>query len=337
MRLPYFDYATTTSLPEVLSLLNEYQEDAVLMGGGTDLIPTLKRRLLKPRLVIDLARMPGLRYIRMDGPMVKIGAAATLDDVLTSDSARSYFPALIQAVASIGAVSIQHHRATLVGNLMLNTRCRYYNQSQFWRSGKAPCFKAGGQTCFAEERGEKCRSVYQSDGGAAILSLAAMVHVQSLNGDRIISAANLFTGQGEKPFKLEPSEMVTEILLPIPVGAAAGSYQKLRFRSAIDYPLVGAAATVEFNKGKTRIESARLALTGISSAPLLIRQAGVWLVQNYNPAQGPEAAQQVVAEAARLAMAETQLYPVDNIGATAAYRQKMIPVMARRAITAALK
>ena len=147
MRLPSFEYRSPTTLGEALALLREHGAAAAVLAGGTDLIPRLRNRLVKADLVVSLKNIPGLDDIAVQGLNLEIGARASLKRIMTHPEVVSSLPGLIEALASVGAPAIQHETGTIGGNLLCETRCLQYNQSEWWRSGREPCFKNGGQVC----------------------------------------------------------------------------------------------------------------------------------------------------------------------------------------------
>jgi 4-hydroxybenzoyl-CoA reductase beta subunit len=298
------------------------------LAGGSDLLVRLKQRLLQPRLLLSLTGIPTLSYIREQDNEVCIGAMTTLKEVIASSLIHKYFPALHEAARTVGSVAIQHARGTVGGNICQETRCIYYNQSKFWRSARNLCYKAGGQTCFADVQGQKCRSVCQSDLAPALMALAAMLEIRNSGQQRIAPLDLFYTGAGDEPFDLAPDELVTEIRIPLPPKNSSSAYQKLRYRNAVDYPLVSAACSISLYKGA--VDTARVVVGAMSAAPLLVTEAADHLWRK-------EPNEETVNEAARIAKAHAMTYPVDNVGSTAAYRQKMVYVLVRRSLTEALE
>lgn len=328
MKLPAFDYLAPESLEEALKLLSDHGEQASLLAGGTDLLVRLKQRLAQPAHLVSLKKLEELNYIREKDDQVEIGAMTPLASILDSDLIHLHFPALVQAVRLVGAPPIQHFRGTIGGNLCLETRCLYYNQSAFWRSGRTPCHKDHGETCYAEENSDRCRSANQSDGACALMALGATVVLTSVRGERTLPIEEFFTGKGEKPFALEPDELVTEIRLSVPGNGHGSGFQKLTYRSAIDFALVSAAAWVAV--ADSHITAARIAVGGAGAAPLL-------LVEAANPLIGKNISDDAaVQEAARQVFKRAPAFMVNNLGSTLEYRSKMSEVMSKRAIQVAL-
>ena len=164
MRLPQFTYHSPDTLKGVLALLHEHRDQAGVLAGGTDLLVRMKHRLAGPKVLVSLKHLDTLSYIKEGSGMLCIGAKTPIIDVIRSDRVRQQAPALVQACERIGAVSIQHFRGTIGGNILQDNRCIHYNQSQIHRSGRQPCHKDGGKICYARDEADRCNSTCQSDG-----------------------------------------------------------------------------------------------------------------------------------------------------------------------------
>jgi len=313
---------------EALTMLADHADQAAVLAGGTDLIVRMKQGLIQPPFLISLKNLYDLSYIRQESAQIVIGARMSLVSLQDSKLIQTHFPALADAARLIGAPSIQHVRGTIGGNLCLETRCLYYNQSAFWRSGRPPCHKDHGEICYAEENSDRCRSANQSDGACALMGLGARIVLNSTKGKRAVPIEDFFTGRGERPFAAEPDELVTEIQVPTPGEGEGNSFHKLTYRSAIDYCLVSATARVAVKEG--RISEARLAIGGAGASPLLLKEAADRLV-------GKEVHDKhAVEEMAKQVRNHASAFMVDNLGSTLEYRKKMSGVMAKRAMEDAL-
>jgi 4-hydroxybenzoyl-CoA reductase subunit beta len=328
VRLPPFEYLEPEDLSQALELLARHREQAFLLAGGTDLLVRMKKRLERPSFLISLKGLRQLRYIRQEPDRLAIGAMTPLAAILESQVIAKRYPALHRAAQRIGASTIQRFRGTIGGNLCLQTRCIFYDQSAFWRSGRTPCHKDHGQTCYAEENSDRCRSANQSDGACALTALDAGIVLTSKRGRRVLKTEDFFTGKGEAPFAREPDEMVTEIHVPLPRDGEGSSFQKLTFRSAVDFGLVSAAAMLKLDGGE--ISEARLVIGSAGAAPLLLKEASGLLI-------GKVSSDSERIEAAALqAGKHASAFMVNNLGSTLEYRRKMAPVLAKRAIREAL-
>jgi len=329
VRLPEFEYLKPESLEEVLDLLAEHGTEASLLAGGTDLLVRLKQRLVTPTHLISLKNISDLAFIREDEGTIKIGSMTPLSSILDSDLIRDHAPALHQAVRLIGAPPIQHFRGTIGGNLCLQTRCLHYNQSAFWRSGRTPCHKDNGETCYAEENSDRCRSANQSDGACALMALGASIQLRSQGGERSLPIEEFFTGKGEAPFDLGPDELVAEIWVPKHLEGEGSSFQKLTYRSAIDFALVSAAVKLKRKNGK--ITEARIVIGGAGASPLFLKEASALLIGKN--VDDDDAFDKAIDRVIKHASA----FMVDNLGSTVDYRRKMSGTMAKRALKETLE
>jgi len=215
---------------------------------------------------------------------------------------------------------------TVGGNLSLDTRCIYYNQSDFWRQVRPSCFKRGGHICHAVKGGEQCYSVCQADLAPVLLALEAKVKLLRSNGERIIPLSEFFTGKGENPNVLKPDEIVAEVQLLPPSESSVSSYQKLRIREAIDFPLAAVAAVLDMDADKV-CRKAKLVLGAVAPAPGEVSEAEKVL-------QGRRVGNGLTEEAAEEAFKVA--HPVANLSIDAGYRRKMTRVLLKRAVKQAL-
>lgn len=326
MRLAPFDYLAPPSLDETLRLLHRHGQAAAVLAGGTDLVVRLRHRLSRADCVVSLRNLEELREIRTEGLTLRIGALASLRDVYGRPDVADAMPGLADALKSVGAGAIQHDQGTVGGNLLLQTRCLFYNQSEWWRSGRDHCHKNGGQVCHAVADSKECSASNQSDGAVMFAALSAQVVLMSASGERTIPVTELYSGVGDAPFTLTPEELLSEVRLFLPAPGTGTSYQKLRWRSAVDFPLVSAGAVVSLSKGK--VDRARLVIGAAGPAPVVIEEADKILRGN-KPEPG------IIDQAARAAQKKTEGTIVENTIAPAEYRRKMVGVMARRALTEA--
>jgi 4-hydroxybenzoyl-CoA reductase subunit beta len=238
MLLPEFEYKRPVTLEELLSLLSQYGEEAALLAGGTDLIPRMKMGLKQPEVILSLSAMNDLSYVLKEGETLKIGAFTTIDELQRHQTISHHYPVLYEAAMSIASETLRL-RGTVGGNIMQDTRCIEYNQSQEWRLSSKVCFKMGGGICNAVEKGKKCLATYCGDLAPALISLRASICLKSQEGEREIPLENLFTGNGKSPFSIHRGELLKEIIVPL--SKTLGGYKKLRLRRSIDYPLASIA------------------------------------------------------------------------------------------------
>jgi len=326
MKLPEFEFIQPHSLQEACSILSEHERRAVLLAGGTALMVGLRYRLSKPAIVIGLKGLTALDYMdRNRNGGLAIGSMVTLETLEKSPLVLKEYAPLAQVVQLVAIPSIRHG-ATVGGNLCLDTRCIYYNQSEFWRSGLKACFKMGGNLCNAVEKGRHCQAVYQGDLGPALIALGAEVKIASANGEKIIPLAEFFTGRGEKPNVLKPDEILVEVRIPTLRRGAAWAYEKLRVREGMDFPMAGVAVMLKRSRSGT-IEQAKIVLGAVGSSPTEAPKAA-GLLKGHKPTD--DLLQSVSREVVDRAQ------PVGNLALDASYRRKMVGVLVKRALRRAL-
>ncbi len=326
MRLPEFELIQPHSLQEACSILGEHDRKAALLAGGTALMVGLRYRLSKPAVVIGLKGLTALDYVnRNESGGLAIGSMVTLETLEKSPFVLNECPSLAQAVQLVAIPPIRH-KATIGGNLCLDTRCIYYNQSEFWRSGVKACFKLGGEICNAVEKGRHCQAVYQGDLGPVLISLGAEIKIASAHGERVIPLAKFFTGRGEKPNILEHDEILVEVRIPPPDRGISGVYEKLRVREGMDFPMAGVAAMVKRN-GSGTIEKAKMVLGAVGPSPTEVSKAAELL-------EGQKPTDDLLRRVSREVVDRAQ--PVGNLAMDASYRRKMVGVLAKRALRRAL-
>jgi len=326
MKLPEFDLVQPHSLQEACSILGEHDRKAAILAGGTSLMVALRYRLSKPGIVINLKGLTTLDYVgRNDTGGLAIGSMVTLENLEKSPLILNEYAHLAQAVQLVAIPSIRD-KATIGGNLCLDTRCIYYNQSEFWRSGQKACFKLGGDICHAVEKGQRCQAVYQGDLGPVMIVLGAEVKIASAKGEKTIPLAEFFTGRGEKPNVLKPDEILLEVRIPTLGHGAAWVYEKLRVREGMDFPMAGVAVMLKRNRDGA-IEQAKIVLGAVGSSPTEVSDAAR-LLEGHKPTE--ELFQSVAREAVNRAQ------PVGNLAMNASYRRKMVGVLVKRALRRAL-
>jgi len=242
-------------------------EGAVPLAAGTDLLPNLRRGLGQPAALVDLTGVDGLGAISTlaDGSL-RIGAAATLEAIAEHALVRANWPALSQA-AEVVAGPTHRAAATLGGNLCQDTRCIFYNQSEWWRSGNGYCLKYQGDTCHVIVKNDRCYATYHGDVAPALMVLGARVDIVGPAGRRGIAVEELFREDGAGHLSLERGELVAAVELP-PASGWKTAYAKARIRDAVDFPLAGVA--VALRRDGDRIAGLKVAITGANSAPLLV-------------------------------------------------------------------
>ena len=269
MRLPKFEYHEPKTLKEAARALASDAKRSVLLGGGTDLLVNMKHRVIEPKRVINLKTIPKLSYIsnRKDG--LRIGALTTLCDLASSREIQERFPILSQVSTKVGAYALQA-MGTLGGNLCQGNRCRFYNQSAFWRGAKSPCYKAGGKLCHVVRKPGECHSTYCGDMAPVLIALEAKVRVVGPNGERVLPLNKLYTEDGKKPLSLKNGEILKGVLLPPPSGKTL--YLKWRRRESVEFPIVSLALHIEKDRTE-KITKARIIFSAVGPGPVETAEA----------------------------------------------------------------
>ena len=299
-------FKNAKDVQEAIALFQEYQGEAVYLSGGTDLVPRMKLGLNKPKAIIDLKRIAPMSAVDGQGDWIRIGALARIFDLKNDGLVKDFLPALKAALEAHSCETLQM-RATIGGNLLQNTRCLFYNQSEFWRKSKGFCLKMGGEKCNAVPGAKRCFANYCSDTATALSTLSAELELAGPGGERRIPLDQMYSGKPGKPFALEQGEILTAIL--IPKKKTIGGYEKLRLRGAVDYPLLGVAFSSFDGTG-------RLAVGAVGAKPYVGEVTQPW--------------QDTVGEVATALRKDATA--VNNTVVDAEYRKRMIPVLAERLV-----
>jgi len=272
MRLPRFRYLAPTALAEAAAALADLGPGASVLAGGTDLFPNMKRRQQTPGTVIGLRGIAALRA-RAGGPSrgLTLGALTRLSVIEHDRAIAAAWPALSRA-ASLVATPPLRNMGTLGGNLCLDTRCSYYDQSHEWRSAIGYCMKKEGDTCWVAPSSPRCWAVSSSDTAPVLCALGAEVTLVSAAGERRIPVSDLFADDGIAHLTRRPDEILTEIHVPAPAAGERSAYVKLRRRGSFDFPVLGVAVRARLGAGGV-VESARIFVGGTGSRPQEARAA----------------------------------------------------------------
>ena len=319
MSLPDFQLLRPHTLGDALDLLAKVAPEVQIVAGGTDLVPSLRQKLFAPRFVLDLRGVRELRGFTGTSDGLAIGALTTLTAIERSDVIRRDYPVLAQAAATV-ASPVLRNMGTLGGNICLDTRCLWYNQSLAWRKSCGFCIKKDGDLCHVAPGGSKCWAVFSGDTPPALLCLDAEIEIASPTGVRRIPLREFYTNIGDARIKLDKNEILTRVFLPRRTAGWRGTYRKLRIRGSIDYPLAGVAIAMKANG---RVEDARVALTAVNPAPLLVKNVDRVL-------QGREVNEETASTIADLAARTAK--PLTTSALTPEYRREMIRVFTRRAL-----
>jgi len=303
--LPAFRLMRPATLGEAARLAAE--PDARVIAGGTGLLPNLRLGIGAPRTLVSLEALEDLRELQIADSGIRIGSCVTLDKI----SRQEQLPAALREAARSVAAPGHRSAATLGGNLCLDTRCVYYNQSEHWRRSNNYCLKHGGDTCHVAPQGRKCRAAYCGDLAPALLALEAQLETTL----RSTSLENLYRDDGASHLSLAPGEIVSAVRIPAPKGCSG--YAKARGRGAIDYPLAGVAMVLELRDG--RIEHLRVALTGTNSRPLVLQGTGE--LHGAKPGDAGSLLMKLV---------QKQAGPMRTTVTAADYRRQAAAILARR-------
>jgi 4-hydroxybenzoyl-CoA reductase subunit beta len=314
MRLPWFDFRAPRSIAEAAKILAAEGPRAMLIAGGTDLVPNMKRRHQTPATLVSLRGVEALH--KSNGAL---GACLTLTEIVDSAHIKERYRGLWQAAAQIATPHLRN-MGTLGGNLCLDTRCTYYNQSHEWRQAIDFCLKKEGETCWVATASKRCVAVSSTDSAPALIALGANVKLVSEKETREVPLAELYRNDGIDYLSRRPDEILTEVLLPDAEGWKS-TYWKLRRRGSFDFPVLGVAAAVKMN-GDT-VEQARIALGAVASRPFLVDKAGAALT-------GKKLTDDAIAEAA--ATVASRAKPMDNADLDLYWRKEVVGAFAGYAL-----
>jgi 4-hydroxybenzoyl-CoA reductase subunit beta len=324
MSLPAFKFLRPRTIEHAVAYLSTHGAAIHILAGGTDLLPSMKQRLFTPAYLMDIRGIGGLNGIHVrPGLGVEIGALTPLSVVEDSELIRRDYRVLHEAAKTV-ASPILRNMGTLGGNICLDTRCVWYNQSLQWRRSCGFCIKKDGDLCHVAPGGKKCWAAFSADTPPALLCLDAELEIAGPKGFRRVPIKDFYTNIGDARMKLVHNEMLTRVILPEASSGWKGSYLKLRIRGSIDYPLAGVAVAVKQNGGP--IEAARVAITAVNPAPHLVAAAEHALV-------GKQIDEHVAAVVGELAAKTAK--PLTTSALTPEYRREVVKVYAKRAVMAA--
>ncbi len=313
-------------LDEAVAILARYGSEAMIMAGGTDALIQLQQEVKAPKHVVLLSRIKELDVVRVaDDGGLTIGAGVRLADIETSPLIQEQFPVLSQSASHVASPLIRH-TATIGGNVCLDSKCWYYDQTAHWKESHHHCLKHDGDICHVVRGGEICYAISNSDTATALIALQAKIKVLGGKGERVIPLVDLYTGIGETPIGLEPNEILAEIYVPPPNHSTGSNYQRLATRGAIDFAFACAAAVVTIDSDGITCSDARICVNSVSMKPVDAVRAAALLIGNKPTAE-------LIETAAKEASKESR--PFSDIEKLAGYRNKMARVVVRRALEAA--
>ena len=327
MKLPAFEYAEPDAMDEACRILAAKNGNARIIAGGTELLQAMKNHLKFPQVLVSLERVPRLTEIRYTpGRGLTVGPLVTLDSLADHKDVKTGYSVIAAAAQTIGGPQLQA-MGTVGGNLCQDCCCIYYNRPPDLRKRQGPCYKLGGEVCHAVKRSPDCHAVYSGDLAPVLIALRAEITLAEPAGEHTIPIREMYSGDGARPFNLKPGQVAQKIRVPEWGDRTGGAYLKLRRRKAIDYPLLGVAAAVALEDDGESCRSAAVALTGIGSAPVAVKEA--------EKLQGHPITDNRLAELAEAAHALAR--PVANVlGFSPRYRRDMVRVYVKTAVKKAL-
>jgi 4-hydroxybenzoyl-CoA reductase subunit beta len=318
MRLPPFDYRAPQTVAEAATLLAERPGETMLLAGGTDLLPNMKRRQQTPAVVVSLRGIRDFAAIR-NGDGLHIGPGATLSSLVHSANVRQDYPGLWQAAAQIATPHLRN-MGTLGGNLCLDTRCTYYNQNYEWRKAIDFCLKKDGSTCWVATSSPRCLAVSSTDTAPMLQALGATVTLVSARGRRELAVEDLYANDGMFYLTRQADEILAEVHLP-PADGWRSAYWKLRRRGSFDFPVASAAVAARLD-GR-RLLDARIVLGAVASRPLSSPKA-------VDRLRGRDLSDEAIAEASIVAAELAK--PMDNTDFELVWRKRMVHTLVSGAL-----
>ncbi len=321
MRLPRFRYVAPASIEEAVSILADHGPEAMPVAGGTDLLPNMKRRQQTPRVLVGLRRLEALRGAVQDGDGFALGAGVTLAELVELEQVRRHYPGLWQAAVQVATPHLRQ-MGTLGGNLCLDTRCNYYDQSYEWRKAIGFCMKKDGHICWVANSSPRCLAVSSTDTAPALIALGARVVLRGPEGEREIPLTELYENDGIHYLRKRREELLARVRLG-PAGGWRSTYWKLRRRGAFDFPVLGVAVAARF-AAQGVVEQARIVLGAVAMRPVEAAEAAGALA-------GKPLTDAVIEQAASLAFKVAK--PMDNTDFTLHWRKRL----SRELVTYALR
>ena len=326
MRLPRFDHIKPESLEVSLAFLEKSGKNARLLGGGTDLLVSMKYGLSHPDTLISLKALPELSGITLDdhGNIV-IGAGVTLSNLAKNPIISEKIPVLKKAVLSVASKHIRN-MATIGGNICLDTRCWYYNQSKLWRDAREVCHKTGGSVCHAIKGSDRCHAINSSDTAPILAALNASVRVAKKGSERFISIKDFYNNNGFQHTVLDPEEIITSIAVPVGGEPTNAVFIKSSSRKGLDFSIGSIAAAAKGNSGKCTL--LRLVAGSMTSAPLFLEKTAQVIMQSGLNEKSIEEASKT---------ARSELGTVTNLFTRAGYKRDLIQALVKKSLNELMK
>lgn len=321
LRLPEFGYIRPRSLKEATKALAQLGPEAMVVAGGTDVYPKMKRGQFTPRHLVSLRGLRELKGIRRHKEGLWIGAGETLTTVSGHRLIRKHLPALSEAAESVSTPQLRN-MGTIGGNVLVDTRCNYYDQTFFWRQAAGFCMKKDGQICLVAPGSEKCLAISSSDTAPVLVSLEAEAVLVGAEGERRVKLRELYRDDGMYFLGKAADEVLKGLVIPYEALEWRNVYLKLRRRGSFDFPVLGVAAVMDLADGG-ECRHARVVLTAVGPEPKVVEEAGQLL-------EGKKITKELI-EAVSEAAAKVA-HPLDNADLDYWYRKRMAKVFTQRAL-----
>lgn len=315
-RMPEFSVKRPGSVAEAAALLAS-TPCARLLAGGTALLPNLRRGIERPAMLVDLGAVHDFASISFNDEGLTLGAGMTLSRLASDARVAHGYLAIAQAARTVAGPS---HRsvATVGGNLCLDTRCVFYNQSEWWRATNEYCLKRGGEVCHVAPQGRHCHAAFSGDLAPALLALDAEVELVASRGTRRLKLSELYRDDGAAHLTIAADEVLARVIVPAPAAGLASGYRKACVRGAIDFPLAGAACALSVRDGN--LAKLRVALTGTNSQPFVLAETDALL--------GRPVDADTLSSLAKLV--QKQVSPMRTTATPSNYRRQVAAVLAQR-------
>lgn len=316
MHIDPFELHRPGDVDDAVRMARELPGGADYLAGGTDLLPNYKMHLNVRPHVIALDGIPELRGRSAS----RLGAMERLEDVDRERAFAARWPAVAEAVREV-ATPLVRASGTVGGNLLVETRCFFFNQSHFWRESLGYCLKAEGDRCHVVPQKVRCYATFSGDLAPALMVHGAEVEVAGADGRRRFPVADLYDpgGDGIRRHRLSPGELIVAVHLPDAAPREWGAYRKLRVRPAFDFPELGVAVAARWDG--PRLESLQIAAGGLETYPRRFEELT-------GPLEGTRPGETELRALATSVMAAVR--PVHNTFLPPDYRKKMTGVYVRR-------
>lgn len=321
-----FTYHEPNTVNEAALLLKEFKNDARIKAGGTDLLVKMKKEMINAKHLINLKNIQELAYIDYHPKIgLKIGSMTTLDEIERSAIIKERFKLLWQAASRVASQQIRNE-ATIGGNICLDSRCQYYNQSRRWLDYLDSCYKRGGSRCYVSKDGRKCYSIFSADTVPALIALDARVKLMDSEKEKVMSLEKVYTGVGVKVNKIQNDEILTEIQIPEADRETLTFYLKESERGEVDFPIIGIATTICL-AGNNTFDNVNMVIIGTGPSPIRLLKIGEMLKgQKCDPKTIQKVCEEVV----------HTIGPISNVFGLGEYKNRTLPSLMASSILEAV-